>query len=179
MASKNLTALRYASLPVDLEAPAYTTETWGSSILLELAPPSTVQEWAVEVPLHLRYLEPSPTGERHTEVAYPVVFWACPAEEGTNFANNPFDKVGLGYDNLFDEETVYWHVTPQPAGDGDGRLVSSITVPVVSEVAASWVGVGTAAIVGLGFFWVLWQLVRAQTNSDQEPWASKIDKKTR
>ncbi|KAI6778423.1 uncharacterized protein J7T54_000812 [Emericellopsis cladophorae] len=180
MASKNLTALRHASLPVDLEAPAYTTETWGSNILVELAPPSTTQEeWAVEVPLHLRYLEPSATGERDIHVAYPVVFWACPVEQGTNFAINPFDKVGLGYDDLFDDDTVYWHVTPQPASGGDGRLVTSITVPVVDEKAASWVGVGTAVVVGLGFLWVLWQLVRAQTNSDQEARAAKVEKKSR
>ncbi|RCI14002.1 hypothetical protein L249_7997 [Ophiocordyceps polyrhachis-furcata BCC 54312] len=39
LASKNLAALRHSTLPVDLEAPAYATQTWGSSILLELAPP--------------------------------------------------------------------------------------------------------------------------------------------
>lgn len=38
--SKNLTALRYSSSPVDLEAPAYATKPWGSGVLLELAPPN-------------------------------------------------------------------------------------------------------------------------------------------
>ncbi|PNY23460.1 Uncharacterized protein TCAP_06602 [Tolypocladium capitatum] len=74
LASKNLTRSRYTSLPVDLEAPAYTTKTWGSSLLLELAPPMSEgsQAWTAEVPLHLRYLEPSAAGYVPIEVPYPV-----------------------------------------------------------------------------------------------------------
>lgn len=176
MASKNLTASRYTSLPVDLEAPAYTTETWGSNVLLQLAPPSSLEEqaWTAEVPLHLRYLEPSATGERAIEVPYPAVFWACPAEPGTNLDNNPFDRSKLGYDGLFGAETVFWHVKPQPA-DG-GKLVNSINVPVLKDDAASWVGIGTTAAVALGFGWIMWKLVSSYIGSESEKPSSKNTK---
>ena len=157
MASKNLTASRYTSLPVDLEAPAYTTETWGSSVLLEMAPPETQgqQAWTAEVPLHLRYLEPSATGERAIEVPYPAVFWACRAHQAVDFTNNPFDRQRLGYDALFDPSTtVLWHTEPWPADGGD-RLVNRISVPVLRDEAASWVGLGTAGVIVGGFAWVL------------------------
>jgi hypothetical protein len=38
MASKGLKTVHYKTSPVDLEAPAYTTDLWGSSVLIELAP---------------------------------------------------------------------------------------------------------------------------------------------
>ncbi|KAF4123210.1 glycosylphosphatidylinositol-mannosyltransferase 1 [Geosmithia morbida] len=159
LASKNLTAARHMSHPVDLEAPAYTTTTWGSNLLVEMAAPGS-DGWTVEVPLHLRYLEPSATGERDVAVPYPVVFWACErAAEGTALADNPFDRTGLGYDQLFSPDTVFWHVEPRPAhGAATADIVNHIAVPVLREEAASWVGAGTAAVVSLGFAWVLWKL---------------------
>jgi hypothetical protein len=161
MSSKNLTASRYTSLPVDLEAPAYTTETWGSSVLLEMAPPETQvqQAWTAEVPLHLRYLEPSATGERAIEVPYPAVFWACQTDQAVDLTNNPFDRQNLGYDALFDPSTtVFWHAEPSPADGGD-RLMNQISVPVLRGEAASWVGLGTAGVIAVGFAWVLWKIV--------------------
>lgn len=171
--SKNLTALRYASSPIDLEAPAYATETWGSNLLLELAPPTGEKEadvsgeWTAEVPLHLRYLAPDSDGYAEIEVPYPAVFWACPAEEGTKFSNNPFDRVHLGYDALFGPQTAFWHVEPRAAGDGDGsgRLMSPIRVPVLDKDDALWVRAGTAAAVVVGFAWVLWTLFSAYLKS--------------
>ncbi|KAK2592526.1 protease B nonderepressible form [Conoideocrella luteorostrata] len=159
LASKNLTSSRYTSLPVDLEAPAYTTKTWGSNVLLELAAPSSnePEAWTAEVPLHLRYLKPLRSGKVDTEIPYPVVFWACDSAASADFTNNPFDRTRLGYDGLFDENTVFWHVEPRPVS-GD-RITSPISVPVLKEHAASWVGFGTAATVALGFTWVLWKLV--------------------
>ncbi|KAG6007961.1 hypothetical protein E4U21_005322 [Claviceps maximensis] len=162
LASNNLTALQYTSLPVDLEAPAYTTKTWGSTLLLELAPPPSLDDdpaaaWTAQVPLHLRYLKPSTSGIADIEIPYPVVFWACDSSAtNADFANNPFDRIHVGYDGLFNGSTVFWHVKPEPAS-GD-RLMSSISVPVLNEQAAAWVGVGTAAVVAMGFAWVSWTL---------------------
>ena len=162
LASNNLTASRYTSLPVDLEAPAYATKTWGSTVLLELAPPphssdDPVAAWTAQVPLHLRYLKPSTSGIADIEIPYPVVFWACDASStNADFANNPFDRIHVGYDGLFNTSTVFWHVKPEPAS-GD-RLMSPVSVPVLTEQAAAWVGVGTAAVVAMGFAWVLWTL---------------------
>ncbi|KAG5916389.1 hypothetical protein E4U42_007682, partial [Claviceps africana] len=159
LASNNLTALRYTSLPVDLEAPAYTTKIWGSHVLLKLAPPPSLDgpsAWTAQVPLHLRYLEPSTSGTAEIEVPYPVVFWACDSSTGADFANNPFDRIHVGYDGLFNTSTVFWHAKPEPAS-GD-RLMSPLSVPVLKEQAAAWVSVGTAAAVVAGFIWVVWTL---------------------
>ncbi|KAG6263671.1 hypothetical protein E4U49_002159 [Claviceps purpurea] len=166
LAANNLAASRYTSLPVDLEAPAYTTKVWGSSVLLELAPPAGSDgddesvAWTAKVPLHLRYLSPSSTGNADIEVPYPAVFWACESAAKADFANNPFDRTSVGYDALFSSSTVFWHAEPEPVS-GDNRLMSAITVPVLKEEAAAWIGVGTTVVVVLGFAWVLWTLFMA------------------
>lgn len=161
LASKNLSSSPYTSLPVDLEAPAYTTQVWGSNVLLELAPPSTggsPTAWTAEIPLHLRYLEPSQSGLREVNVPYPAVFWACAPGTDADFGSSPFDRVNLGYDGLFEPGTTFWHVNPRPVS-GD-RIVSSVTVPVLSEDASQWVGIGTSVAIALGFAWVLWKCMR-------------------
>ncbi|EAQ91403.1 hypothetical protein CHGG_03338 [Chaetomium globosum CBS 148.51] len=78
LASKNLTALRHTTQPVDLEAPAYVMTQWGSSVLLELSPPPAQErrkggggEWTASIPLHLRYLAPAPGGYSTIAVPYP------------------------------------------------------------------------------------------------------------
>lgn len=176
LASKNLTASRYTSLPVDLEAPAYTTKSWGSSVLLELAPPTSdkPEAWTVEVPLHLRYLEPSATGEVKAEIPYPAVFWTCDSHDAINSPSNPFDRLGLGYDDLFGPTTAFWHVTPQP--EVGNRLTNAIMVPVLKDGASAWVGSGTAAVVTLGFAWVLWKLLSVYRTSG---YGGELDKKSK
>lgn len=158
LASKNLTASRYTSLPVDLEAPVYTTKSWGSSVLLQLAPPASdaPEAWTAEVPLHLRYLKPSESGSVDIEIPYPAVFWACEHSANADFSNNPFDRTRLGYDGLFSKNTVFWHTTPQPTTGT--RIMTPISVPVLKQHGAALVGFGTAAAVALGFAWVLWKL---------------------
>ncbi|WQF75490.1 Putative glycosylphosphatidylinositol-mannosyltransferase I, PIG-X/PBN1 [Colletotrichum destructivum] len=166
--SKNLTALRYSTSPVDLEAPAYATKPWGSGVLLELKPPAADKdgEWTAEVPLHLRYLEPAAGGYTDVEVPYPAVFWACSSEEGTKFPSSPFERVNLGYDALFGPRTVFWHVDPRPIeGGGGGRLMSTVRAPVLEAGQADWVRVGTAAAVVVGFTWVLWRLIATYSKS--------------
>lgn len=158
MASKNLSSLEYSSSPVDLEAPAYTMDVWGSNILVQLArpPADKSQQWTVEIPLHLRYLEPSASGERQVDVPYPAVFWACRADDQSEHIN-PFDRTKLGYDDHFSRNTIFWHVEPRPeAGDSNFH---AITVPVLKEQASPYVGIGTAAVIAAGFAWVLWKLI--------------------
>ncbi|KAF4336727.1 PBN1-like protein [Fusarium beomiforme] len=169
LASKNLTTLRYTTLPVDLEAPAYTTETWGSSILLELAPPTSKEEqlWSVEIPLHLRYLKPSATGQAEIEIPYPAVFWACSSGEET--LENPFDRLHVGYDDLFPRDTTFWHINPQP--EGGSRLMNRVSVPVLKQEGKDTIRSGTAIAVSLGFAWVLWKLLGVMLKT-QKPAAS-------
>ncbi|UKZ81252.1 hypothetical protein TrVFT333_009024 [Trichoderma virens FT-333] len=176
LASKNLAAAKYVSEPVDLEAPAYTTKEWGSNVLLQLAPPkdkAVAKDWTVEVPLHLRYLKPSPTGKEEAGIPYPAVFWACGGEEDVGYAVSPFDRLNLGYDGLFSPGTTFWHVSPKPeAGD---RLINNISVPVVTEGASQWVGVGTAVAVALGFIWVLMKLMGGYAKSGHGTVAKKAE----
>ena len=154
MASKNLTAVRHITTPVDLEAPEYAMSLWGSSLLLELAPPPPADApWTAEVPLHLRYLAPTESGYSRTSLPSPVLFWACAAEGEKTFAGSPFDRVDLGYEGLFAPETVFYHLSPE-TGEG----YSEVTVPVLSTRFGAQVEVGTAVVVMLGFGWVLWKL---------------------
>jgi len=159
LASKNLTALRYISQPVDLEAPDYAMKLWGSSVLLELQPPAAQSEapWTAEIPLHLRYLSPAKGGYSAINVPWPAVFWACNAEEGTKFPNSPFDRVNLGYDGLFGPRTLFWHVNPKP--EENGSLIHQIRVPVLDSNKTAWINTGTSTVVLLGFAYIVWKLV--------------------
>lgn len=177
LASKNLTALRYISQPVDLEAPDYALKTWGSAALLELAPPpqpETKSEeaaaWTAEVPLHLRYLSPAPGGYRTAQVPHPAVFWACTTEEGTKFPASPFERVNLGYDGLFGPRTVFWHIDPATSDATAGaKLLSEVRVPVLDVDRSGWVSAGTAAVVLLGFGWVAWKLLAVYLKTGYGP----------
>ncbi|KAI0603191.1 PIG-X [Biscogniauxia sp. FL1348] len=159
LSSKNLTALRYISQPVDLEAPEYAMKLWGSTVLLELQPPNSEdsQPWTAEIPLHLRYLSPKEGGYRSISVPWPVVFWACTAEDGTKFPNNPFDRVNLGYDGLFGPRTLFWHVDPKP--EAGGSLNHRVPVPVLDLEKSAWISTGTAAVVLTGFTFIVWKLL--------------------
>ncbi|KFX97403.1 hypothetical protein V490_02806 [Pseudogymnoascus sp. VKM F-3557] len=114
LADKNLSALHHVTLPVDLEAPEYTMALWGSSLLVELAPPAASEEaWTAEIPLHLRYLLPTESGYSTTSLPAPEVFWACDAGEDSKLTVNPFDRVNLGYEGLFGEQTLFYHLKPE------------------------------------------------------------------
>lgn len=180
LGSKNLTALRYITQPVDLEAPEYVTDLWGSAALVELSPPPqqaaaeappSPSSWTAEVPLHLRYLSPATGGYRNVELPYPAVFWACTTEEGTKFPSSPFERVNLGYDGLFGPRTVFWHVDPQPpqGSGGGGRLTNTIRVPVLDVNKSGWVSTGTTAVVLLGFGWIVWKLLAVYLKTGYGP----------
>ncbi|CAK7215658.1 protease B nonderepressible form [Sporothrix curviconia] len=194
LASKNLTALHHMTQPVDLEAPDYAVNVWGSAALIELAPPAAAAvsvsgsgsgsgsgqaaEFTAEIPLHLRYLLPAAGGYRTVELPYPTVFWACEAggDQDVQFASNPFDRVNLGYDALFDETTEFWHVQPAPRSTD---LVLPIRVPVLDSNMSQWVNIGTSAAILVGFSWVLWKLLAVYLRTGYgRPAAVKPTKKT-
>ena len=162
LASKNLRSVRSVSGETDLEAPDWAIDKWGSAMLIELAPPVTSSKeasWHADIPLHLRYLAPSNSGKAYVDVPWPVVFWACSAEEGTKMNTNPFDRVNLGYDGLFGPRTMFYHFHPNGTGDGiRGKLVEILEVPTLDPKVATWLESGTVFIVLLGFLWVIWKL---------------------
>lgn len=167
MKSHNLVSLRAVSGETDLEAPDWVVPRWGSNLLLELATPQdqgSKGDWDITIPLHLRYLHPSPSGNRTVSVPWPVVFWACTAEQGTKMGVNPFDRVNLGWEGLFGPRTMFYQLDPSPSGQ-QNRLVEEITVPVLpmkdgedGARQARTIEIGTVATILLGFAWVLWKL---------------------
>ena len=141
-------------------------------MLMELAPPSAPtpkhlrdaekgtnpSHFHVDIPLHLRYLSPEAGGYADVQFPWPVVFWACPTEEGTLMSNNPFDRVNLGYDGLFGPRTMFHHLNPK--GSENGTLIKTIKVPVLDLEHVGKVEMGTVATVMLGVGWVLLCLFR-------------------
>ena len=177
LASKNLHSIRFLAGETGLEAPIWTVHKWGSAVLLELAPPGSsstpltagtsdqpVSVWHADVPLHFRYLPPNQGGSASVSVAWPVVFWACPSDEGTKMNTNPFDRVNLGYDGLFGPRTMFYHL--QPASDGQS-LLEEIRVPVLDLQGSKmkWIESGTVMLVTVGFFWVCLSLLAVISGS--------------
>lgn len=122
--------------------------------------PKTADEsWHADIPLHLRYLPPAAGGTTSIDVVWPVVFWACPADEETKLDGNPFDRVNLGYEAMFGPQMVFYHLRPMPEGSG-GRLVERVRVPVMDLEGMRWVEGGTVGMMVLGALWVVWKLLR-------------------
>lgn len=162
----NIISLRSYSGERDLEAPDYATQKWGSALLLELATPQSASAkasehpWDIKIPLHLRYLAPTPGGKQTVEIPWPIMFWACTAEEGTKFTVNPFDRVNLGYDGLFGPRTMFYHLEPRvPEG---GRLIEKIDVPVLDTdiISHGMAEILTMTLVIGGFLWVSWKVLK-------------------
>jgi hypothetical protein len=180
LASHNLKALHSLSGATDLEAPEWVVDSWGSAALFEIdtTAKSSEADLEVTIPLHLRYLIPTNSttanGSRKHPVSNPIVFWACTADSGTQFTSSPFDRKNLGYDTLFGERTMFYHVNPRGAvaidqgsstgsvkGGGES-LVTWISAPVLdlNRTSAGVVEWGTVAVIVLGSLWVCWALVR-------------------
>ncbi|KAH9872804.1 hypothetical protein J1614_005198 [Plenodomus biglobosus] len=181
LASKNLRSLRSLAGATDLEAPDWVVPQWGSAALFELAhpPPSKSSQhpdngssqdtdtdtdtWTVSIPLHLRYLAAGPASHTRVALPWPVVFWACRADEGAKMSANPFDRVHLGYEALFGPKTRFMHVRPAlgvdaASGEGQGALVEWIEVPVLDTRATWWVEGGTVGVVVVAFLGLCWVL---------------------
>ena len=166
LASKNLHSIRSISGETDLEAPDWAVTKWGSTMLIEVAPPLERQvPWQAEIPLHLRYLEGTRSGKTLVEIPWPVVFWACTAQEGSKMSNNPFDRVNLGYDGLFGPRTMFYHLTPQRnLSDSSEILFERLQVPVLNTSKSHWVEIGTVIVMALALVWVVGKLTHIVAN---------------
>lgn len=73
----------------DLENPSYKTKAWGSVVLVDIPKVEKPAELTLELPLHMRYLEPQDGGGKTpVEILPPEVFWTC---ENTVEGILPFD----------------------------------------------------------------------------------------
>ncbi|KAL8805898.1 MAG: hypothetical protein Q9182_001679 [Xanthomendoza sp. 2 TL-2023] len=186
LASKNLHAIRALEGETDLEAPDWVIRSWGSTLLLELAPPTTKhvpsktvgEQWHADIPLQLRYLPPAAGGGSGINVVWPVVFWACAAgDEEMKFDGNPFDRVNLGYEGrFFGPPTVFYHVLTVAEGEG-GRLVERVMVPVMDLEGTRWIESATVGAIVLGAFWVFWRLLRLCLREAWEKKERRVEKK--
>ena len=188
--SKKLAALEFASSPVDLEAPGYAVSVWGSTVLVELAPPfDPFQElaWKTQIPLHLRYMEPNAGGYTKFDLPYPIVFWTCevpvlehigrvdsreylPPHKLPNqdrMLANAWDVTDIGYDALFSSNTSFWHLRPAPKAGLS--LFHSVVVPAANSDHVAWIGIGTAFAVALGTSWVIWSLSKVWLANGRQP----------
>lgn len=175
--SHNLAGLRAVAGETDLEAPDWVVPSWGSNWLFELATPQSKSQpgyWNITIPLHFRYLRPSESGYRSTSLPWPVVFWACTAEEEAEMAGNPFDRANLGWESLFNPQTMFFQLHPS-SGKGD-RLVEDLSVPVLrleesqNISRTKTIELSTVVVITLGLLWILWKLglvVRAPGTSER------------
>ena len=189
--SKNLKRLRSIAGTTDLEAPDWAVSQWGSAALFELAVPKPEKieypevdvgagenvweglpthkmpegDWNISIPLHLRYLPAEPRSHTRLPVPWPVVFWACRAEEGALHASNPFDRVHLGYEGLFGPKTRFMTVQPDVATQ---ELVEYIQVPVLDTRRAGWVQAGTMGVVFAAFFGHFWVVFGGSISKGQD-----------
>lgn len=185
-AANHIVAIRSISGERDLEVPDYAVEKWGSTVLLQLATPNEQtadlrkdKSWNVTIPLHLRYLHPIAGGLRAASIPWPVVFWACTAEEGTKFRTNPFDRTNLGYDGLFGERTMFYHLEPNTALN-DGKLTMNLSVPVLDSETVSYTTVETVTLlVVLGGFLLLAQQIIRGMIAEQSWWNAQSDPKSK
>lgn len=161
--SNNLHSIRSVYGDTDLEAPIWAIKKWGSAMLVELAPPpsgpkTSGRSWYADIPLHLRYLPPNSEGKAYLDVPWPVVFWACVAEEGTKMTNSPFDRANLGYDGLFGPRTMFYHITPDASNKTRPNLFERLEIPVMPVDKSDWIQSGTVLVILLGFIWILLRL---------------------
>ncbi|RPA98648.1 PIG-X-domain-containing protein [Choiromyces venosus 120613-1] len=166
--SLSIKRIKAISGETDLEAPVWTREKWGSRILVEVDTKNGENRIELLLPLHLRYLEPRYNGTiTKVDFAWPSVFWACRSEEWKKMTVNPFDRLHLGWEDLFPEQVMYYHLTPTPHEGSEGTW-GSINVPVLELENAEMIKIGTVAVVGLGFLWVLFKIFMAKFGSVQE-----------
>lgn len=143
----------------DLEAPVWAGKRWGSALVVELEPGAAV----AELPVHLRYLEPSTDGEGYRLLKFPepALFWACDAGVG-EWEKSPFERARVGWEGWFEERTLFWDLTPKDGGWGEVR------VPVVEARYGGVVRWGTMVAVVAGFAWVCWKVVGAGRVAKEE-----------
>ncbi len=127
---------------------------------------TTESQWHVDIPLHLRYLPPAAGGATSVDLPWPIVFWVCPAEEGSDLSGSPFDRINLGYEVLFGPSTIFYHFQPQPK-EPRRSLVEQLQVPVMDLPASRWVETGTVGVIILGALWVMWKSLRVSLNDWQ------------
>lgn len=75
---------------------------------------------------------------------------------------NPFDRVNLGFESLFGQLTMFYHLQPGQStvkSDFGGQLVENLQVPVLAQGWDGYVEAGTVGCVLFGVLWLIWKLL--------------------
>lgn len=177
-----LRQLRDVTGNTDLEAPEYSlpAREWGSRVLIELDPEALAGEpLEAEIPLHTRYLKPRDNSTAEAVIAWPSVFWAC-GGGSTKLDRSPFDRIGLGWEDQFPGDTVYYHLSPAPAPVVGARASGTwvrIEVPVLDSSNANMILMGTVAAVALGFVGVVGAVLWSKASGKEVKKEVKKEKK--
>ncbi|KAK6362082.1 protease B nonderepressible form [Orbilia blumenaviensis] len=165
MKSYGINKIKAVAGETDLEAPTWAMSKWGALVLAELDFEQYLSKWEKKrspmeftLPLHLRYMPTHP--EKHSEPAtlpWPMVFWACPSEHSSKMSTNPFDRIMLGYEEYFPEETYFHHLTPKLINSTLSR--ASLEVPILNSVDSQYIEWGTMGVIVIGFLWVFGRIV--------------------
>jgi hypothetical protein len=153
----------------DLEDPTYKTDGWGSVVLLDLAVPAAEEELVLELPVHLRYLEPSLEGGYEAlTLLPPQLFWTCQnSVEGTapddglvanlDFSVSPFGPPSSSLlHTLFPNTAVFYHLPHHSVSEG----ALTMNVPVGNVLQVDFIqGLTALGILG-GFTYLFVKGVR-------------------
>lgn len=171
--SLNIKQLRGVSGETDLEAPVWASSRWGSTVLVEIDHTQEKNQLKVQLPLHLRYLEPkNASSSSQFRFSHPAVFWACQSEEWSKMASSPFDRLRLGWEHWFPEQTMYYHLSPTD------DAWKAIEMPILDLQHAMVIKAGTVIVILGGFLWVCWKLLAASILGGGEGGREERVKKT-
>jgi len=154
--------------PTDLELPVVAVEQTDVWLLLNLNASSTfkgisetgenddggAREITVNVPLHMRYSEPTMGGPSHDEVPIepPRAFWACAADPSLSHLPESLPDIPAELHSTFVLESPRFNLIP-PA-DGVKLQPMTMRVPAGDLTHLPLVQIGTAAVVFLAAGWL-------------------------
>lgn len=141
----------------DLENPVWLTNGWGSEAIFEVQLPkynSEINHFQVEVPMHLRYKEPS-NNDTYADslVPWPVVFWAC-----KDYENDPSPDIKYtNYESLFPQDTIFYYAVPEE----NSSLELVVTTPIAPAQAYSHIQWLTVIVVLSGVVYLVCRILGA------------------
>jgi phosphatidylinositol glycan class X len=140
----------------DLEAPIWKVSQFGSIQLFQVNTDQLTEKNEVEIKFHSRYLNPSQSNQFNAIT--PNVFWACDSrqfiDDFEEIRNNPFDSFGLGYESLFEDDTVFCHMEKD-------RRVLEYTIPRGDKKDFNSIQYITLGSVVIGVLYILFKITKA------------------
>lgn len=146
---------------IDLEAPVWAIDGWGSEALVEIYHDKS-GTFDFELPLHSRYEIPlNGSTQLNHRLPWPAVFWAC---QDMDMRPSP-DIKSLGYETFFPDDTVFYHVGPR---DAVQSFNTEFHIPVAPLEHYDTIRKVTTASLLAGFAWILWKVFSKNARDGKE-----------